>query len=76
MLDDPRVNFAISTRGRDPASITSGFRSRSRELKEVYARLEAAGRPSLRRKAKPCAATPSPRSRGSMIRLGSLGKPS
>ena len=30
MLDDPRVNFAISTRGRAPGSTISAFRSRTR----------------------------------------------
>jgi hypothetical protein len=30
MLDDPRVNFAISTRGREPALITLAFKLRTR----------------------------------------------
>ena len=29
MLEEPRVNFAISQRGRQPASITWAFRSRA-----------------------------------------------
>src|SRR5271154_84402 len=38
MLDDPRVNFAISTRGREP-----GLDHLAGELHEVYARLREAG---------------------------------
>ena len=45
MLDDPRVNFAISTRGpRARASIISASRSKTQdELHEVYTRLREAG---------------------------------
>src|SRR3954452_18469028 len=44
MLDDPRVNFAISTRGRQPGLDHLGIQVESRaELQEVYARLRAAG---------------------------------
>jgi len=44
MLDDPRVNFAISTRGRQPGLDHLGIQvENADELQEVYARLEKAG---------------------------------
>jgi len=44
MLDDPRVNFAISTRGKRPGLDHLGIQVESKdELQEVYARLHAAG---------------------------------
>lgn len=44
MLDDPRVNFAISTRGREPGLDHLGIQVESAdELQEVYTRLRAAG---------------------------------
>jgi predicted enzyme related to lactoylglutathione lyase len=44
MLDDPRVNFAISTRGRQPGLDHLGIQVENKdELKEVYARLHQAG---------------------------------
>src|SRR5262245_18873571 len=44
MLDDPRVNFAISTRGRQPGLDHLGIQVESkRELDDVYARLSSAG---------------------------------
>lgn len=44
MLDDPRVNFAISTRGRQPGLDHLGIQVESAdELQEVYARLREAG---------------------------------
>lgn len=44
MLDDPRVNFAISTRGRQPGLDHLGIQADSgAELKEIYARLHKAG---------------------------------
>jgi len=44
MLDDPRVNFAISTRGREPGLDHLGIQVEdTRELHEVYARLREAG---------------------------------
>jgi catechol 2,3-dioxygenase-like lactoylglutathione lyase family enzyme len=44
MLDDPRVNFAISTRGREPGLDHLGIQvENSDELQEVYARLRQAG---------------------------------
>jgi catechol 2,3-dioxygenase-like lactoylglutathione lyase family enzyme len=44
MLDDPRVNFAISTRGREPGLDHLGIQAEDEsELKEIYARLQKAG---------------------------------
>jgi predicted enzyme related to lactoylglutathione lyase len=44
MLDDPRVNFAISTRGKQPGLDHLGIQVESQaELHEVYARLSKAG---------------------------------
>jgi predicted enzyme related to lactoylglutathione lyase len=44
MLDDPRVNFAISTRGKQPGLDHLGIQVESQaELHEVYARLREAG---------------------------------
>jgi hypothetical protein len=44
MLDDPRVNFAISTRGREPGLDHLGIQAEEAgELKEIYARLHQAG---------------------------------
>jgi hypothetical protein len=44
MLDDPRVNFAISTRGREPGLDHLGIQvENSDELSEVYARLRDVG---------------------------------
>lgn len=44
MLDDPRVNFAISTRGREPGLDHLGIQVEDAgELQEVYARLRNAG---------------------------------
>jgi catechol 2,3-dioxygenase-like lactoylglutathione lyase family enzyme len=44
MLDDPRVNFAISTRGREPGLNHLGIQVESAgELREVYGRLRQAG---------------------------------
>jgi predicted enzyme related to lactoylglutathione lyase len=44
MLDDPRVNFAISTRGREPGLDHLGIQVESgEELCEVYGRLHRAG---------------------------------
>ena len=43
MLNDPRVNFAISTRGRQPGLDHLGIQVENQdELKEVYARLHKA----------------------------------
>lgn len=44
MLDDPRVNFAISTRGKQPGLDHLGIQVEDQtELHEVYARLRKAG---------------------------------
>ena len=44
MLADPRVNFAISTRGREPGLDHLGIQVEDKtELHEVYARLRRAG---------------------------------
>jgi catechol 2,3-dioxygenase-like lactoylglutathione lyase family enzyme len=44
MLDDPRVNFAISTRGKQPGLDHLGIQVDSKaELSDVYARLRQAG---------------------------------
>jgi catechol 2,3-dioxygenase-like lactoylglutathione lyase family enzyme len=44
MLDDPRANFAISTRGREPGLDHLGIQVESQEeLHEVYGRLRKAG---------------------------------
>ncbi|MFL6304928.1 MAG: ArsI/CadI family heavy metal resistance metalloenzyme [Candidatus Sulfotelmatobacter sp.] len=44
MLDDPRVNFAISTRGKQPGLDHLGIQVESQsELHDVYARLRQAG---------------------------------
>jgi predicted enzyme related to lactoylglutathione lyase len=44
MLDDPRVNFAISTRGRAPGLDHLGIQVEDAdELREVYDRLQRAG---------------------------------
>lgn len=44
MLDDPRVNFAISARGRAPGLDHLGIQVEDKaELNEVYARLRKAG---------------------------------
>jgi hypothetical protein len=44
MLDDPRVNFAISTRGRTPGLDHLGIQVENEaELSEVYARLHQSG---------------------------------
>ena len=44
MLEDPRVNFAISTRGRQPGLDHLGIQvENAEELQQVYARLHQAG---------------------------------
>lgn len=46
MLDDPRVNFAISARGRTPGLDHFGIQAESdAELQEMHARLEQAALP-------------------------------
>ncbi len=48
MLDDPRLNFAISTRGGKPGLDHFGIQAESgEELQEIYRRLQNADRPVL-----------------------------
>lgn len=48
MLDDPRVNFAISARGRKPGLDHLGIQVEDQtELQEVYGRLRNADRPVI-----------------------------
>jgi hypothetical protein len=56
MLDDPRVNFAISSNGHAARGIEHvGIQAESPlELAEVYARLQAADRPVLEEGATTC----------------------
>lgn len=55
MLDDPRVNFSISARGRKPGLDHLGIQVETEEeLTEVYGRLKAAERPVLEQGAVTC----------------------
>ena len=74
MLDDPRVNFAISTRGRSRVSTISA--SRSRTPTNCTRSMRACARPAatLSSRARPPAVTPNPRSRGSTIPPASPGR--
>lgn len=55
MLDDPRVNFAISQRGVKPGVSHLGIQVENRtELEEAYARLQRADRPVLEEGATTC----------------------
>jgi catechol 2,3-dioxygenase-like lactoylglutathione lyase family enzyme len=55
MLDDPRVNFAISTRGREPGLDHLGIQVEdAEELKDVSVRLKQAGAPVLEQGATTC----------------------
>jgi catechol 2,3-dioxygenase-like lactoylglutathione lyase family enzyme len=55
MLDDPRVNFAISTRGGDTGVDHLGIQVETPdELHEVYGRLQQADRPVLEEGATTC----------------------
>ncbi len=48
MLDDPRVNFAITTRGENKGVDHLGIQvENDTELSEVYTRLESAGAPMI-----------------------------
>jgi catechol 2,3-dioxygenase-like lactoylglutathione lyase family enzyme len=48
MLEDPRVNFAISARGRAPGLDHLGIQVEDQgELQEVYRRLDRAGQPVI-----------------------------
>jgi catechol 2,3-dioxygenase-like lactoylglutathione lyase family enzyme len=55
LLDDPRVNFAISTRGGDTGLNHLGIQVETQhELQEVYGRLKQADRPVLEEGATTC----------------------
>ena len=55
MLDDPRVNFAISTRGGQPGLDHLGIQVETQdELHDVYGRLRQADRPVLEQGATTC----------------------
>jgi catechol-2,3-dioxygenase len=55
MLDDPRVNFAISTRGGEAGLDHLGIQVETAdELQEVYGRLQKADRPVLEEGATTC----------------------
>jgi catechol 2,3-dioxygenase-like lactoylglutathione lyase family enzyme len=55
MLDDPRVNFAISARGAKPGVEHLGIQAETDdELREVYARLKSADAPVLEEGATTC----------------------
>ena len=55
MLEDPRVNFAISTRGSTVGADHFGIQVETpEELGEVYGRLKQAGRPVLEEGATTC----------------------
>src|SRR5262249_51806327 len=70
MLDDPRVNFAISTRGKQPGLDHLGIQVESKdELGDVYARLRRAGGAIIEQGQTTCA-TPSRKSRGSTTPRG------
>jgi len=76
MLDDPRVNFAISARGRQPGLDHLGIQVEGGdELGEVYARLRRAGAPSAS-KGRRAAVMPSRRNRGLTTPPGFPGRPS
>ena len=55
MLDDPRMNFAISTRGKKPGLDHLGIQvETAAELHDVYGRLEKADRPVFEEGATTC----------------------
>ena len=55
ILEDPRVNFAISQRGAEPGIEHLGIQVENEaELNEVYARLAKAERPVIEEKATTC----------------------
>jgi catechol 2,3-dioxygenase-like lactoylglutathione lyase family enzyme len=76
MLDDPRVNFAISARTGHSGLDHLGIQvETSVELQEVYGRLRQADRPVVEVGAA-TAATPSRKRRGSPTRKACRGRPS
>lgn len=55
MLDDPRINFAISTRGREPGLDHLGIQvENSDDLKEISERLKAAQEPIVEQNQTTC----------------------
>jgi glyoxalase/bleomycin resistance protein/dioxygenase superfamily protein len=55
MLDDPRANFAISTRGRAPGLNHLGIQAENEaELHDIYGRLREADRPVVEQGATRC----------------------
>jgi len=55
MVDDPRINFAISARGNQPGLNHLGIQVESdAELEDVHARLVAAQTPALEQKGAAC----------------------
>lgn len=63
MLDDPRVNFAISTRGKQPGLDHLGIQVESKgELSDVYRRLRQAGGTVLEQGQTTCCYTKSEKS--------------
>jgi catechol 2,3-dioxygenase-like lactoylglutathione lyase family enzyme len=55
MLDDPRINFAISTRGREPGLDHLGIQVEdANDLKEISLRLKAAQQPILEHEQTTC----------------------
>ena len=55
MLDDPRINFAISTRGREPGLDHLGIQvENSDDLKEISLRLKSAQAPILEQEQTTC----------------------
>src|SRR5258705_12365493 len=73
MLDDPRVNFAISTRGREPGLDHLGIQVEDAgELNEVYARLRQAGGSIIEQGETACCYAKSEK-RGTKNPLGSPG---
>ena len=77
MLEDPRVNFAISTQAGRASGISHlGIQAEDEaELAEVYDRLARAEHPIVEAKATTCC-SPNPTSNGSPTRKGCRGKPS
>ena len=64
MLDEPRVNFAISSRGRAPGLDHLGIQAEDQnELHEVYARLDQAGAPVIEQGETQCCYARSEKSR-------------
>lgn len=55
MLDDPRINFAISTRGREPGLDHLGIQVEdSNDLKEISLRLKTAQQPVIEQEQTTC----------------------